>query len=89
MVDLHGLHGIQGIGSGKDVLGNGNYGGLSVPSEQAHARNYSGCSCEQLKAYALCSPMAAAPRALLMEEARLRRRGNARRPGLSGQALLS
>jgi hypothetical protein len=46
MVDLHGLHGIQGIGSGKDVLRNGNYGGLSVPSEQAHARNYSDCSSE-------------------------------------------
>jgi hypothetical protein len=46
MVDLHGLHGIQGIGSGKDDFRNGNYGGLSVPSEQAHARNYSGRSSE-------------------------------------------
>ena len=33
--------------------------------------------------------MAAAPRALLMEEAHLRRRGNARRSGLSCEALLS
>jgi hypothetical protein len=46
MVDLHGLHGIESIGSGKDAFRSGNYGRLSVPSEQAHARNYSGCSSE-------------------------------------------
>jgi hypothetical protein len=40
------LRGIQGIGSGKDAFRSGNYGCLSVPTEQAHARNYSGCSSE-------------------------------------------
>jgi hypothetical protein len=32
-VDLHDLHGVQGIGSGKDAFRSGNYGRLSVSSE--------------------------------------------------------
>lgn len=42
MVGLRGLHGIEGIGSGKDAFRSGNYSRLSIPS----ARNYSGCSSE-------------------------------------------